>query len=88
MTCDGFLQFLKHIFDPWLDKNGIKRPVILFLGGHISHISLPTSEFCQLHGIILICFLPAATHVLQLLDKAVFKSMKCFYQILVDEFRI
>lgn len=87
MTCDAFLNFLRHIFLPYIETNNVKRPVILFLDGHVSHISLPASKFCQAFGIVLVCFLPAATHVIQLLDKAVFKSMKSFWRVVVDHFR-
>ena len=51
-------------------------PVILFVDGHPSHQSPEVSEFCIKNGIILYRFPPHATHVLQLCDVALFRSLK------------
>lgn len=40
-------------------------PVLLFIDGHTSHISLEASEFCHENKIFLYCLLPNATHILQ-----------------------
>lgn len=35
-----------------------------------------TSQFCEKNGIILVALLPNATHILQPMDVAVFRSLK------------
>ena len=47
-----FLEFLANFFHPWLKGNNIMLPIILF-DGHVSHLSLQTSQFCNQNGIIL-----------------------------------
>lgn len=39
MTADVFNQFITTIFAPYLAENNIKKPVILFIDGHKSHIT-------------------------------------------------
>lgn len=45
MTGELFYEYIINIFDPWLTKNNIPRPVILFIDGHTSHLTLHTSQF-------------------------------------------
>lgn len=88
MTCDAFFEYITNCFYRWLLENSVKRPVVLFLDGHTSHISLALSEFCKKEKIILVALLPNSTHVLQPLDVAVFKPVKQEWRNTVHEFRI
>ena len=54
----------------------IPKPVILFLDGHSSHLGLEASKYCRDHQIILYCFLPNATHILQPFDVGIFSPLK------------
>lgn len=54
MTGETFYEYIANIFYPWLLKQKIPLPVILFLDGHSSHITMHTSQFCKEHDIILI----------------------------------
>lgn len=40
MVSSTFYEYVANIMWPWLLHNGIKCPVILFLDGHKSHLSL------------------------------------------------
>ncbi|KAJ8895057.1 hypothetical protein PR048_000382 [Dryococelus australis] len=51
-------------------------PVILFLDGHKSHISLEVSEFCAQKEILLYCLPPTATHIMQPCDVCFFHPLK------------
>ena len=50
--------------------------MILFLDGHSSHLGLKASKYCRDHQIILYCFLPNATHILQPFDAGIFSPLK------------
>lgn len=81
MTSDSFFKYISEHFLPWLIEQKIPTPVVLFLDGHASHMSLQLSLFCREHGIILIALLPNATHLLQPMDVGVFKSLKTNWRI-------
>lgn len=67
-------------------KKKIKFPVILYLDGHKSHITLPLSKFCREKQIILIALYPNATHVIQPLDVAFFKALKVAWRKSYENF--
>ncbi|GBM92467.1 hypothetical protein AVEN_6689-1 [Araneus ventricosus] len=64
MTQETFYEYITNIFEPYLRKEGIQTPVILFMDGHSSHLSLHLSTFCMTHGIELVALIPNATHLL------------------------
>nr|CAI5818620.1 unnamed protein product [Callosobruchus analis]CAI5818751.1 unnamed protein product [Callosobruchus analis] len=76
MRSDIFYEFVCNEFNKWLDTNNIKKPIILFIDGHKSHMTLPLSQFCQDHGIILYTLPPSSTHIIQPADVSVFKPLK------------
>lgn len=47
MNAALFYEFIVNVFDPWLARHEIERPVILFMDGHASHVALHTSLFCS-----------------------------------------
>ncbi|KAE9528578.1 hypothetical protein AGLY_012153 [Aphis glycines] len=61
-------------------KKRFHSPVILFLDGHSSHLSLDLSEFCVDKQIHLYCLPPNATHILQLCDVSIFKPLKSHWK--------
>lgn len=71
---DIFLKFLEHF-----QKHRAQGRVLLIVDGHTSHSALPALEFCQQNEIEMLCLPPHATHVLQPLDRTVFKSLKANY---------
>ncbi|KAF2903627.1 hypothetical protein ILUMI_02559 [Ignelater luminosus] len=56
--------------------NEIPRPVLFFVDGHASHLTIDLSNFCSENQIILVALYPNATHVLQPMDVAVFHPLK------------
>ncbi|CAK1542640.1 unnamed protein product [Leptosia nina] len=56
--------------------------------GHKSHLSYQCSQFYHEKGIVLIPLFPNATHLLQLLDVAVFKPLKVAWRKRVHMWRI
>ncbi len=76
MTVDAFCYWLLHQFVPELKKANVTFPVALFLDGHRSHINIRISEICTQNEIVLICFPPNSTHLLQPCDTTFFKALK------------
>lgn len=88
MTAETFYEYITNIFLPFLNDVNIERPVIVFLDGHKSHLSLHLSKFCREHGLILISLYPNSTHILQPLDVAVFGPLKARWKKIVKQWRI
>ncbi|VEN39721.1 unnamed protein product, partial [Callosobruchus maculatus] len=76
MRSDVFFEFVCNDFNKWLDTNNIKKPIILFIDGHKSHMTLPLSKFCEEHGIVLYALPPNCTHIIQPADVSVFRPLK------------
>lgn len=88
MTRETFYEYICNIFHKWLDENNIPKPVILFIDGHTSHLSYHVSKFCSENGIILVALFPNATHLLQPMDVAVFRSLKGSWKAAVHSWRL
>lgn len=88
MTGPLFFEFITNVFNKFLTENIIPRPVIVFIDGHSSHLTMHTSKFCQENGIILIALLPNATHLLQPMDVAIFRVLKEGWKKSVHQWRI
>ncbi|KAK9717495.1 CENP-B N-terminal DNA-binding domain [Popillia japonica] len=58
MTGEVFIEYIANGFDKWLTEQNIKRPIILFVDGHKSHLTLPLSTWCHENHIILYALPP------------------------------
>lgn len=87
MTADVFFNYISTVFYPWLVENKIVFPVILYIDGHSSHVTMEVSDFCVQKQIELILLYLNATHILQPMDVAVFRSMKAKYRKAVQEWK-
>ncbi|KAJ3615977.1 hypothetical protein MTP99_005568 [Tenebrio molitor] len=76
MQSENFYEYFANVFHPFLVKSNIQRPVVMFLDGHGSHLSLALSAFCRENQIILVCLPANATHIMQPLDVAFFYPLK------------
>lgn len=76
MTADVFRDYIRNVLNPYLEKRGVKKPVLYIVDGHASHINLQTSKMCRELGIILIALYPNVTHIMQPADVACFKPLK------------
>jgi len=71
-----FNQWLENVFIPGVGARNVKKPVLLLIDGHSSHVNLKSSDTCVQHGIELYCLLEHASHVIQPLDLRLFGSLK------------
>jgi len=88
MTAELFYEYVANKFYPWILKSKIQLSVVLFLDGHVSHLTQPLSQFCYEHEIILIIFPAHATHFLQPLDVSLFAPLKAHWRKHVNSYRI
>jgi hypothetical protein len=88
MTSESFFEYITNIFYPWLVSENVEFPVILYLDGHKSHVTLPLTDFCRQKQIVVISLLPNSTHILQPLDVGLFKSLKSKWKHEVKHFKI
>ena len=87
-TAETFFEYICNVFEPWLTKNKIVRPVILYVGGHSSHITGSLVLFCRQKDIVLIALFPNATHLLQPLDVALFRPLTRAWKKFFSEWRL
>ena len=80
------LFWLKEVFDKetWAKANSRTR--VLFLDGHGSHLSILFIQYTREHGIVVICYLPHTTHLLQGLNVVAFAQLKSVYSRKAEEF--
>lgn len=88
MTSAVFYEFIANFFYPYLKSKNITFPVVVFLDGHKTHLSLPLSIFCEQHEIIIVCLPPNTTHFIQVLDVIFFRPMKLKWNFELVTFRV
>ena len=87
ISSESFFCWLSNLFYPTI-KDSVQFPVVVFMDNHSSHINLATVEFCINHKIILYCFPPHASHVMQPLDICVFGPLKKLWNTALNNFKI
>lgn len=75
MQSQYFFEYAANHFEPWLAEKKLKRPVVLFIDSHASHVTLHLSKFCSEHGSILAALHPNATHLHQPCDVSLFRLL-------------
>jgi hypothetical protein len=61
-------------------------PIVLFMDGHLSHISLPLIDEAIAHNIHIICLPPHSSHAWQPLDVGVYGPAKKLWQQILRKF--
>lgn len=87
MDNKNFYEYIANIFKPYLTKQAIKLPIILFVDGHKTHLSIQTSQLCVESGIILVALYQNATRLLQPADVAAFRPLKSHWAKSVLKYR-
>ncbi|KYM95351.1 hypothetical protein ALC62_14002 [Cyphomyrmex costatus] len=88
MTQESFYEYVTSVFYKWCLDNHLEFPIILFVDGHRSHLTLALSHFCVQHQIELIALYPNATHFLQPMDVALFRPLKLNWSKVVSTWRM
>lgn len=88
MCAGTFYEYITNVFSPWLTNENIEKPVLFFLDGHKSHLTLHLSNFCTENGIEVIALNPNSTHILQPMDLAVFRPLKASWREAVKTWKM
>lgn len=88
MTSESFYEYVANVFQPFLQDKNIPLPVLLFVDGHKSHLTLNISRFCSQNNIVLISLPPNSTHILQPMDVGVFHPLKTRWRDKISEWRL
>ncbi|XP_053403149.1 uncharacterized protein LOC123555840 [Mercenaria mercenaria] len=76
MDSEVFCNWLENVFIPGINERKVKKPVLLLIDGHSTHITMDASDICLQNGIELYCLLEHASHVMQPLDLRLFSALK------------
>ena len=87
-TGESFFEYISNVFYPWLVSNNIEFPILLYLDGQASYLTMALTEFCRIHEIILVALYPNSTHLTRPLDVGFFKPTKDAWSRATTEWRM
>ncbi|OWZ07549.1 Jerky protein, partial [Phytophthora megakarya] len=70
------IDIFEERVDHFVENIPPRRPVLLLLDNHMSHVALPVRRKCIANGIHLLSLPPHCTHIVQSLDVGCFRSFK------------
>lgn len=85
---ETFYGYIANHLQPWCVENNIEFPILSYVDGHSSHLTVPLSDFYVEHKIELIALYPNATQLHQPMDVALFHSLKAAYREATRAWRI
>ena len=88
MEWSNFFHWFKTLFLPAVALLLKTGPVVLFVDGHHSHISLDLIQFARKEGVHIFCFPPHLTHILQPLDVGVYGAVKSTWKLVLKEHKL
>lgn len=88
MQGSNFLSWFKKLFIPAVSHLLKTGPVVLFVDGHHSHITVDLIAYAREKGVHLYCLPPNCTHVLQPLDVGTFGPVKSEWRKILQEYRL
>ena len=86
---DGlFLSWFTDHFIPSINERKVRKPVVLFVDGHTSHINLEVAKLSREENIVLYCLLEHTSHLMQPCDVGLFGPLKREWKNSVKEYQI
>ncbi|GAB0099817.1 hypothetical protein DMENIID0001_157060 [Sergentomyia squamirostris] len=76
MTAESFYEYIVNCFYPWLMEKQIQLPVIVYVNGNSSNLTLPLNDFCTDKGIEIIRLFPNDPHANKPMDVKFFPLIK------------
>lgn len=87
MDSDLFATWLIDVFIPSVNERAVRKPVVLFVDGHSTHVSMRVSDICRQGGIELYCLLEHASHLMQPCDLRLFSVLKDSWKQAVRDYQ-
>ena len=88
MDASNFLSWFKKLFLRAAAHLIKTTPVLLFIDGHHSHISLYLIRTARDSKVILLCLPPNTAHLLQPLDIGVFGPLKTVWRSILKRYKL
>ena len=88
MDASNFLSWFCKLFLPAVAHLTKTAPVVLFFDGHYSHISMELINQARANKVVLMCFPPNTTHLLQPLDVGVFAPLKNAWRAILKQYKL
>ena len=88
MEANNFYKWFEKLFVPAVGGLLSTGPVVLFVDGHHSHLTLQTIQYARSKGVHLFCLLPHVTHILQPLDVGVYGPVKKIWKVILKEHKL
>ncbi|XP_030020789.2 uncharacterized protein LOC115440557 isoform X1 [Manduca sexta] len=88
MCSDICYEYVTNVFNPWLEKNNIKKPILMFADCRKSHLTLQISMFCSQNGIEVIALYPNSTHIHIPMDLSVFRPLETHWKEAVTQWKM
>lgn len=76
MKADIFYDYIAKCLTKWIEDIEVRKPVLVFVDGHKTHMTMKLSKYCHDNNIILYALPPNTTHLMQPADVSVFKPLK------------
>lgn len=88
MEGKNFVSWFKKLFAPAVSPLLTTGPVILFVDGHHSHLTIELIQEARGRNIHIYCLPPHTTHILQPLDVGVYGPVKKSWKTVLKEQRL
>lgn len=88
MEWGNFFEWFKKLFMPAVAPLIKTGPVVLFVDGHHSHLSMALIQYAKQEGVHIFCFPPHLTHILQPLDVGVYGPVKTTWKVILKEHKL
>ena len=88
MEWSNFYEWFKKLYIPAVAHLLRTGPIVLFLDGHHSHLSLDLIKYAKSNGVHIFCFPPHLTHILQPLDVGVYGPVKSTWKTILKEHKM
>ena len=82
-----FYEFITSDFNNYLEENKIQKPVLLFIDGASSHLTMQLSIKAEELQILLYILPPNTSHILQPADVGAFKPLKTYWRQAIHDFQ-
>ena len=88
MEGNNFCKWFEKLFVPAVTHLLKTGPVILFVDGHHSHMTLDVIQLAKKSNVHLCCLPPHVTHILQPLDVGVYGPVKATWKSILKEHKL